>query len=238
MKIYYLLYAIILFLALRLMSRLIRILPARPRLHSFYLRLFPVFEFAIWIAFGLWAMGEIFGELSFYNIIIIVALGVIFTALGWFFLRDFIAGVVLKTETPFEINQIIKTTSVEGKIIKLGYRSVELETTDGQRVKVPYSQLASSVISLQTLDDRVQVFELTLKVDSNIPIQQAKESIKSSLFLLPWSAINKEPSIRVIDQNNKFNTFQVLFYSVSSRHASFIRQDLKNKFEITEQPID
>ena len=238
MKVYFLFFAIVLFFALRLLSRVLRTIPAKPTMHNFYLRLFPVFEFTIWIAFGLWAFREVFGEYPYYNLIVSVALALIILAIGWFFLRDFIAGIVLKTETPFEIKQYIKTSSLEGKISKLGSRSLEIETDSGQRVKVPYGQLASNAINLQSLDNTIQGFETTIKVDASLPLQAAKENIVNQILMLPWSAINKEPSVNLVEQNNKINTFQVLFYSISSRHAAYIRQHLKNTFERLETTND
>lgn len=51
---------------------------------------------------------------------------------GWYFLRDFVSGIILKAENAFETGQQIQTAQVSGTIKKLGYRSLEVVTNEQQ----------------------------------------------------------------------------------------------------------
>jgi small-conductance mechanosensitive channel len=151
--------------------------------------------------------------------------------LGWYFLRDFVSGIILKTEIPFEINQRIKIPQAEGILRKMSYRSIDVETDQGGLVKIPYSQLTTNAINLQNIDKSMLGNETQLRLKSSLPIQDVKDKIVKSILLLPWASINREPQIKVIEQSEEYNTFVVIFYSISNRHAAYICQHLKNYFE-------
>ncbi len=231
MTIIYFILAFVLFLALRFISRLASTVPAKKSIHKFLLRAFPMVEFIIWIAFGLWILNYFFEDNSFYGILVSIAAGSLIFLLGWYFLRDFVAGIILKTEIAFEVNQRIKTSQHEGILRKLGYRSIEIETENGEQIKIPYGMITANAIVLQNLDESSHGSETSLRVTSSVPVQEMMDRISKEILLLPWSSINHEPIIRVSQQEASFNLFLVHFYSLSKRHTSLISQHLKNTFE-------
>jgi small-conductance mechanosensitive channel len=231
MTIIYFILALLLFLALRFISRLVSSVPAKKSIHKFLLRAFPMVEFIIWIAFGLWILNYFFEDNSIYGILVSIAAGSLVFLLGWYFLRDFVAGIILKTEIAFEVNQRIKTSQHEGILRKMGYRSIEIETKTGKQVKIPYGMITSSAIVLQNLDESTYGSETSLRVPPEVPIQEMKDRISKEILLLPWSSINHEPIIRVSQQEAAFNVFLVHYYSLTNVHASLISQHLKSTFE-------
>lgn len=231
MSIYYLIFAIGIFLVLRLLYRLLNTIVASKKIHRFIHRVFPLLEFTIWITFSLWVLNRLFSDTSFYLILMAAVIGSLVLIIGWYFLRDFVAGIILKTEILFEIKQRVKTPQAEGILRKTGYRSIEIETDQGELVKIPYSRLTTNAIYLQNKDESSLGHEVVLKVKSNIPIQEFKDNVINEILLLPWSSINKEPKVKVIEQNDEYNTFLINYYSISSRHASLIAQHLKQTFK-------
>ncbi|HOP04513.1 MAG TPA: mechanosensitive ion channel [Tenuifilaceae bacterium] len=230
MTLKYLIIALAIFVALRFLSRIVNSVQANKVVHRILLRSFPIAEFTIWIGFAIWVLNEIFSEHLYYNQILIVVLGLLILIAGWYFIRDFIAGIILKTEIPFEKNQLIRTPKAEGILKKLGYRSIELESQNGERIKIPYSQLASNSIHLQNIDEGMQGHETTIQVSSSAPIQEVKDKITKEIMLLPWSSIVHMPTIKVVEQTQTHNTYSVHFHTLSERHAAFISQHLKNFF--------
>ncbi|MBS4061047.1 MAG: mechanosensitive ion channel [Bacteroidetes bacterium] len=231
MTIIYFILAFVLFLALRFISRLASSVPAKKNIHKFLLRAFPMVEFVIWLAFGLWIINYFFKENSFYGILVSIAAGSLIILLGWYFLRDFVAGIILKTEIAFEVNQRIKTSQYEGILRKMGYRSIEIESESGEQVKIPYGMITANAIVLQNLDESIHGSETSLRVSALVPVQEMKDRISKEILLLPWSSINHEPIIRLSQQEATFNTFLVHFYSISNKHTSYICQHLKSTFE-------
>ncbi len=228
---YYLVFAIALFIMLRIASRIAKRVTTSKRYHIAVLRGFPIVELVVWAAYILWIINHAFGNSEYITLATALVLIIFLLIISWYFLRDFIAGIILKTEFPFEINQRISTNRNDGSIKKLGYRSLELEKDNGDIVKVPYSQIASASIHLQNMEDSLRGHETLIKASAKIPVQTAKELIAKELLLTPWAAINQTPSIRVIEQTDEVNTYSVHFHSVSSKHAASISQHLKTAFD-------
>jgi small-conductance mechanosensitive channel len=231
MTIYYLIFAIGVFVILRFLSRLLNSIPANKNIHKLILRVFPIVEFAVWMALGIWIMNNIFSDSPYYSIIISAAIGIIALIIGWYFLRDFVSGIILKTEIAFEINQRIKTPLAEGLLKKLGYRTIEIETDKGDIVKIPYTQIASNAINLQNTDSVMRGHETLLHLNASLPIQDVKEKIEKCILVLPWSSINRAPNISITEQNDVYNTFSIQFYAISHKHATYIAQQIKSCFE-------
>ncbi|MFP4555737.1 MAG: mechanosensitive ion channel domain-containing protein [Bacteroidales bacterium] len=224
MNIRYLIFAIALFVVLRFTMSMVKSLPRNKSVKRILTRTFPLVEFAIWLGFGFWVLSRVFSDYTYYHLLISVAVGCLVLIVGWYFLRDFIAGIILKAEISFENNQHIRTPQADGILRKLGYRSIEIESSNGELVKIPFSQLATNSIHLQNVDETMQGHETTFSVSSKIPIQNVKDNVSYEVMLLPWASITHQPSIKVIDQGEEMNTYKVHFHALSDRHAEFIRQ--------------
>jgi len=169
--------------------------------------------------------------LVFYPILVSAVAVIIVLIVGWYFLRDFISGIILKAEIPFERNQQIGVHSIQGVLRRVGYRTIEIETHNGELVKIPYSQLASGSIHLLNKNDSLQSYEMKLPVSTSIPMQEARDMITRSLLLLPWVAVSKEPSIKVVDKTATQNVFSISYYTTSSSYASNVNEHLVRQFE-------
>jgi small-conductance mechanosensitive channel len=231
MTIYYFLFAIGIFVVLRYLSRVVGSVTSNRAIYKILIRLFPVVELLVWLAFGLWAINRLFSDFVYYPVLVsAVAVGIVLVV-GWYFLRDFISGIILKAEIPFEKNQHIGVADHQGMLRKVGYRSIEIETHRGELIKIPFSKLASGAIHLFNKNDSLQSHELSLTVSSSIPMQEVRDRITKSLLLLPWVAINKEPSIELVEQTPTHNLLSISYHTTSSSYASNVNQYLSAKFD-------
>ncbi len=226
MNIRYLIFAIALFAVLRFTMRLIKSLSAHKNVKRILLRTFPLVEFVIWLGFGFWVLSQVYSDYEYYYLLMSATAGSLVLIVGWYFLRDFIAGIILKTEISFETNQQIRTPQEEGTLKKLGYRSIEIESSNGELVKIPYSQLATNSIHLQNIDETMQGHETIVSISSKVPIQEAKDNLSREILLLPWASITHQPAIKLVEQRSDKNTYQVHFHSISDRHAAYISQHI------------
>ena len=239
MNIHYLFYALVLFAILRLSSRIIQSLAGKNFIHKVLLRIFPLVEFAIWLGFSLWALSRAFSSYPYYHLLILLGIGCLVLIASWYFLRDFVAGIILKTEIPFAKNQKIKVLQTEGILKKLGYRTLEIESNNGEVVKIPYSQLAISSINIQSSNDGMQGYEVIIKVHSSIPIQEVKDKVSSAVLLTPWASMVQAPNVQLLKQHERESEYSVHFHSLSERHAAHISHFLQNFLEEAElKPTD
>lgn len=220
----------ILFFFIRLGSRLIRLAPVKKTFHKTLLRSFPVIEFVLWIIFSFWASSMVFGEQAFFPFMQTSIVILLLIVLGWFLLRDFFAGIVLKTENAFELNEVIKTKFVEGKLIKLGSRSLELETENGQLVRIPYSRLSNEPIVRMPRGNNFIGHEMALDIPKNAPLSQIQDQLRMFILAQPWVSVSKEPVIKLIDETPDLFHFKIQFFIISDRHAPQMEDRISKQF--------
>ena len=231
MSLYLLLFAVVIFVVLRYFAHWLANVSTSSWLHNMLVRLFPLIEFLVWFAFGLWVFNKLLGNYSYYHVIIVSLALSLIIIVGWYFLRDFISGIILKTEIPFEKQQRIGIGDVDGVLLKVGYRSLEIETANSQRIKIPYSKLAASSIHLFSQNEHKQSHKVIFKVTSETPMHEIEANISAFLLLLPWVAPNSEPNVKVEQQNDGENVVMVSYYTVADKNEALVNQHLKNEFE-------
>lgn len=230
MKLYFLFIALGLFVVLRFTSRMLSTMSAKQSVRRILLRVFPLFEFLVWLGFGLWGLNLMLSDYTFYSTLVVALVIILVVIVGWYFLRDFVAGVILKTEVPFEINQQIKTTTHRGTLQKAGYRSVELIDDKGAIIKIPYSQLSSSSFTVVDINSQ-HGHEVLLKVKSNISFDNLNSSIRQALLLLPWVSVNREPCIKEMEHSDDYSIIAVSFHTIGNQSHSKVEHYLRSKFE-------
>lgn len=195
------------------------------------LRILPVVELIAWLLFVLWLFKGIFSEWQGYTAIMIVFTALLFGLTGWYFFRDFIAGVVLKAENPFTANQHITTSEIAGTIKKVGYRTLEVEDESGRFSKIPYSRLSGQIFSIQPPAESMLNREITLKISSEQNIQDTREQIVRELLLLPWVSVKHDPVIQTMHEEIDTITLKVSYHTHKDVHAFEINKHLRKRFE-------
>lgn len=221
----------LLFFLLRLSGRLIRLAPLKKSMHKTLLRSFPVLEFVSWVIYAFWASSMIFGDKAFFPTLQTAIIIMLLLALGWFLLRDFIAGIVLKTENAFELNENIKTSFAEGRLVKLGNRSLEIESDTGERIRLPYSRLSNELIVRMPRGGNFLSHEMLLKVSKSIPQSSVQEQLRVFILSQPWTAIQREPVIKVAAEEEQDTTYKIQFFTFSPKHASIMEDQINKLFE-------
>lgn len=178
--------AIVLYLFLHFVSTYFCVLTGKRKIRKIFLKVFPVVQMLLWFAFAFWAFEQLFIGMVAYPVLtgslIIMMVGLF----GWYFLRDFISGIILKAENSFENGQQIRTAEVLGTIKKLGYRSIEIVTCEGEQVKIPFSLLTSQKI-LKPADTGNWVEQLIrLKISSDYPPEKIQNMLRIRILEMPW----------------------------------------------------
>lgn len=178
--------AVALFLILRFVSTYFPVLTGKRKIRTVFLKIFPVVQMLTWMAFAFWAFEQLFLGMLAYPILtgslIILMVGLF----GWYFLRDFISGIILKSENAFETGQQIQTDEVSGTIRKLGYRSVEIATSEGEHVKIPYSLLTSQKIIKPAETGNWAEQLIHLKIASAFSPEKIQDMLKNRILEMPW----------------------------------------------------
>lgn len=178
--------AIALYLIQRFVSTYFCVITGKQRIRQIFLKIFPVAQMLLWVGFAFWAFEQLFIGRVAYPVLIGSLVILMVGLFGWYFLRDFIAGIILKAENAFEAGQQIRTAEVSGTIKKLDYRSMVIVTCEGELVKIPYSLLTGQKI-VKPADTGNWVEQLIrLNISSGYPPEKIKDMLKIRILEMPW----------------------------------------------------
>ncbi len=218
---------IVLFIAMRVIIYFTGIAIKGTLLHKTIIRVIPVVEFSLWALFLFWAAFVLFEEHSFMPSLLTVMGLILCLAIGWYIIRDLISGMILKSENAFENGQYLKTNFSEGMIKKIGYLSLELETSSGEIIKIPYSKLANQVLVRPKKESVNKFASITIEIPGNYNHSEIKTKITRAINSTPWVIYSRNPEIIISSKNNNQLTIEIRFVTFSDEHSNNLKRYLK-----------
>ena len=217
---------LLLFSLFRLLNRISWTMHARKVARKNLIRFLPLAELFLWIVYVFWGVHLFFGHYAYYDLIILVMAVLLIAGLAWYVFRDFLAGVLIKTEKAIEPGQIIKTPFVEGRIKTLGLRSMKLINNEGEVVKIPYSRLNNDLLVLPPED----ADSLPHHVEIALPVSKSPEGVQQEVYELliamPW-VVGPPPTVNVKHQGNSTYALQVTYYTPVRSQAVTVERKLR-----------
>ena len=219
-----------LFYALQLINRLAHLIPGDNLYTNMLLRVLPIIEMVVWLTFAFWAATIIFPDLAFRRLIFGSMAIVLVIAFGWYVLRDFLNGILLKTENTLKKGQAIKTDFISGKIIGIGHRTLRLEAENGEVVRIPFSRLGEAIISLPPQSGQSHSHSLLLPVDASKQLLVQPKDFLRELVNMPWVIAESEPGVNLI-QTKEGTLLEVRFSVMKEEHALLVEKKLQEMLE-------
>ena len=219
--------AVALFIFLRSVASIFHLTANKGKIRIIFLRLFPVIEMLLWVSYAFWATHQLFNDLTVYPLLTGSMIIVLVIILGWYLLRDFFSGIILKAENAFEKGQTIITSHATGTIIKLGYRSMEVETNEGENVKIPYSLLSGQKITKPTDKGKGVGYFITLRIPSPLPAEEIQNMIMRRMLEIPWIISGENIEIKIIRTEPDSCSAEIHFHSLSHDLAVKTEENLK-----------
>ena len=189
-------------------------------------RILPIIDLATLAIVIFWITFRIFRYSDALPIITSVVAIIILGLLGWFWGRDFVAGIILKSENYFEKNKKIRLNNKSGRIIKTTLRYLEFETDDGEAIRVPYSKISSEYFSKLSPDEKYESHLIALQVNKVADTSKLRESLRKIIYNSPWYLAGKEPVIEINSSAEGGFKINLNIYTINSSHADLIRQEL------------
>jgi len=174
-----------------------------------------------------------------YNISVLIAgLGIGGIAIAFAakdMLENFISGIMIFSEKPFKVGDLVKTTEVNGTVEEIGIRSTRIRTFDNTLIVVPNSKLSMQAIENYTARNiRRVVMRLGLVYDtSTAKLEKSKKIIKDIL----------KNTKKVTDTQyitfDKFNDYsldiEIIYYVEEMDYGKYLSIKDKINFEIKKQ---
>lgn len=129
--------------------------------------------------------------------------------------KNFIAGLLLLLQQPFELGDVIEVAGFTGTVLKIDLRATEMRALDGRMVQIPNGDVFTSPIVNFTRADRRRV-ELTMGIGYDADLSAAREVALAAIHTL--EGVLQDPAPRAIFQNSRDASLKItLHYWVDSK---------------------
>lgn len=135
-----------------------------------------------------------------------VILGFAFKNIG----ENFLSGLLLAFNRPFNVGDLIVTSGFTGRITSMNFRTTNIKTEEGKDVYIPNSLILNNPLTNVTREG-LRRFDFSVQLDFSNDISLAKQMI--SLAVSEVSEISREPvPIIVADQLSSFVNIKVYYW--------------------------
>ena len=114
---------------------------------------------------------------------IIATLGLSSVAIGFAFqdiFKNFLAGILLLVQEPFQINDQVIIGDYEGTVEQVDIRTTRIRTYQGEQILIPNANVFTSAVQVRTAFASRRT-DLGVGVDYNTPLRQASQILQQTL---------------------------------------------------------
>lgn len=208
--------AFALILALRSFARFVEWLPLS-RAASNRIRLWlPVLATSVVLVYIVgsvqWLMGD--GASREWAIFVILAAS---AAACWRAIRDAMDGLFLRSTGACRSGDYVQLEHLEGRIRRLGWRFLTLETSEGHVATVPYGQIVHTALRRlpEAKHGLLHLFRLEIPPSASLPV--IKRRISVAALLCPWCVPKRNARVRSLEQGTQV---EVTLSLVDADHAA------------------
>ena len=228
----FLFFAVVLFAFFRLLFFLNPILVRKKKNVKFIKRNLPIVEFLIWLIFSIWAFKEFLIYNQYFAIALFIVMLVVSILSVRIFLKDYISGIIIKSDASITLGDTITLSEFTGIISKFNYRTLELELQNKSIVKIPYGEILNNSLikekRLQSISG--YTFEITTSKKENL--ESNIRFIKQAVVLLPWASMKQEPEIKALSETSNTYVLELTVFAYNKDMYFKIEKFIKEKFAV------
>jgi small conductance mechanosensitive channel len=123
--------------------------------------------------------------------------------------KNFVSGLLLLIQQPFNIGETIEVTGFTGKVVAIDMRATEVHTSDGRVVLIPNANVFTNPITNHSRTGTRRV-ELVLKVVAESDLNAVKEDVLQASRAVP--GLKEQPPPAVNFSSIEFSTVELQVY--------------------------
>ncbi len=225
--------ALVIFATLWLLKLIWKNAPIRKSLKTKLDRLIPIAEALVWLGFILWGIRQLMRNELWTSIGVMVIVVLVVALLTWFVARDYLAGIVLKSDGSMRLNDWIKIKGFEGKITKMGQRAMVITSNSGETVSIPYSTLSGEISIKPNPGEKLISHTFELKISKRGDLETSINEIRKALLNAPWASIKKSPEIKLLSDSAEDYQFEITLYSIRQVYFQKIKEYMRSGLAAT-----
>jgi len=221
--------AVVLFATIRISSIFINYLLTGSKIKQKILRIFYLLQLVLWFAFFVLVLNLTSLQSLIYNPVFLAAVGLILILFLITAGKDIFVGIVLRIDESLSLNNSIKSIIASGRVTKLGLRSVTLEPVNGEAVRIPYSQLATSSITISKSEAMFREFETELNISPKNSPEETKQLITKAVLNSAYSSATQSPNVTFLGEMNGHYNFKLTVAVMNEDYFNRLLFSLKKK---------
>lgn len=181
-----------LYLGKFLSNLLKRVLERREADHEVTILLRTITRWSIIVAGIITALQRFFDVTAF-----LAGLGILGFTIGFALqniMQNFVSGVILLIEQPFDVGDAVELNGYEGTVLRINLRTTEMRTFDGLIVMIPNADVLSNTITNYTRADRRRI-ELPVGVAYGSDPAVARQIVLEAVKNVPGFLGDPEPMV-------------------------------------------
>jgi len=219
------------FVLFRVIKGISGVIPLKKRHHRWILHQLPSVEVAAWVLFLVWAIQYLWYDRRLLAILVFIVLLLITAWVGWFAVKDFIAGAVFRNNKDFNEGEMVRIHDMEGTIQSFSARKLIMETQEGETIHFPYSQITHAVVRKINPAELIKHRTFGLTVSRKSSLEETKTEIHRKIMNLPWASVKKHPTITPLEEGDSYYKFEITVYSLETEYLFKLEEHLREKFE-------
>lgn len=156
------------------------------------------------VTVGVWIVGILVASILVFPGLalgdIIALLGLSSVAIGFAFqdiFKNFLAGILLLVDQPFQVNDQIVVTDYEGTVKNIAIRATEVETYQGELIVIPNSILFTNSVQVMTHNPTRRT-DLAIGLDYNTPLEAAREVLLRAVAQVDGVLAAPAPEVDIV----------------------------------------
>jgi hypothetical protein len=193
-------------------------------------RYLPVLEMTGWSIFTIWLLNLLFST-SKYNLYLnFLVFVLIFIFVGWYFMRDFIAGVQIKSRFNLAKGQRFYAAQTSGEIIKLGILTITIKSGDGSDFIIPYAKLHQDTIQLNFHEKGETETRFMLDLDKKMDEKEMAKAMEELIINSAWCSHKSKPKVILLGEQDGKRQYEVTCHPTVNEGAKKLKAMLQQTF--------
>lgn len=189
---------------------------------------FPLLELAFWGAFVFWVSTIVETQYkSFFQLLLLIMSFVLFF---WFFMRDYVAGIQLKSRYNFSAGQSYRSDRVNGVIKNIRLLYIEIKSETGGELKIPFSQIDQRSLELNIQDKSGGESLIKVVLAATLNESSTSQRIIELVINSPWCSYKSTPIVSVLVGENGQKTYEISCILLGEKGGKKIRELIENEF--------
>ncbi len=164
-------------------------------------------------------------------IILILLLLVIFYYLGIFFLKDYLAGLLIKTSDEYRIGDKIKIENITGQITDFRKTQIEIKDANGNNIYLPYNILITKTKSLQQQTEKIYGYSFTYQLAKTESYYKDTSTLEQYIQTLPWTHPAYQAEIKLELEEETSYKLLITIFSFDKKYYQKIEKAIIKKFD-------